>query len=75
MLDLLKEQKKVSKRLKIRLPKKLSQSLWKPYFNTHFSKFHKRSSFRPIGILEYAILVTANKLRWWLSRMEVVLMV
>lgn len=61
--------------LKIRVPKKLSQSLWNPYFNTRLLKLHKRLSFRLIAILEYAILVTANKLRWWLSRVEVVLMV
>ncbi|MCT3043395.1 hypothetical protein DQM12_10290 [Leuconostoc mesenteroides subsp. mesenteroides] len=67
MLDLLKEQKKVSKRLKIRLPKKLSQSLWKPYFNTCFLKFHKCLSFRPIAILGCVILVKAIKLRRWLS--------
>ena len=33
---------------KIRLPKKLSQSLWKPYFNTRLLKFHKLLIFRPI---------------------------
>ncbi len=52
---------------KIRPPKKISQSLWKPYFNARVLKFHKRLSFRPIAILGYVILIMANKLRWWLS--------
>jgi hypothetical protein len=37
------------KDVKNKVSKKLSQSLWKPYFNARFLKSHKRLSFRPIA--------------------------